>query len=208
MIQLDFWYAVFITAGLVVLGGLAMGIYLLYRRGKKRAAMPAPRGACAGRAVGPLRGFARSNRFCFIAPARLARGGAFASLDALVIGYFGILGLKALGYNGEVYGSADDKQWLQVSGDGQRTPFPNPISEASADVRIIRDALSASKFRQVPVEVVCVFTNKKAQLAIPRSTGHLTVKEFKKLLQKDKYLEDTGLELGPVEEAIRAAMVK
>ena len=37
---------------------------------------------------------------------------------------------------------------------------------------------------------MCVFTNKKATLALPRGTGHYTLKDFKALLGKSKYEQD------------------
>ncbi len=159
----------------------------------------------AGRAVAALQSFARGNRFRFIAPAHLVRGDKEARLDAIVVGYFGILGLVALGYNGEIYGEAGDAQWLQVTDDGRRY-FDNPVVEAAAAVRVIRDALFEKKLRKIPVEVVAVFTDPKVQLALPRSTGHLTVKDLKRQLRKEKYLDDTRLDLDEVENALRAAL--
>ena len=148
-----------------------------------------------GKAVAIAKRFARSHSFVFINKPRLSANGRDANLDALVIGYFGILGVKAMGYGGTIYGSADEKVWVYKTDDANRREFPNPLQEAAVDIRVIRDILFASKMKTVPVEVVAVFTNENAALALPKQTGHYTLKEFRALLSKEKYLKDTGLDL-------------
>ena len=156
--------------------------------------------------VAAARRFAGQNSFRFIAPARLAKDGAVANLDAIVVGYFGVLGVICLGYSGEIYGDPGEATWLQVAPDGTRTRFENPASEAAAAVRVVRDALFGQKMKKVPVEVVHVFATPDAQLAVPRSMAPMRLKQFKDLLKKDKYLEDCGLDLDTVETALRSAL--
>lgn len=189
------WIVVGVSAALIFLW-----YYFTKVRKKNPKVMDKEQGA--QKAVGPLRRFAASNSFRFIAPAHLAREKADADLDAILIGYFGVLAVKALGYNGEIYGGPDEKSWTQIVEQNRRS-FDNPITEAAADVRVIRDALLSTGLRQIPVEVVCVFTDDKAQLALPKSTGHYTVKTFKELLRKEKYMGDCGLDLDKVEKALR-----
>ncbi|MDL2295039.1 NERD domain-containing protein [Ruminococcaceae bacterium OttesenSCG-928-D13] len=177
--------------------------YLRKQNPKAKGAVGRDHGTA--KAAAAMRGFARSNSFRYIAPVRFERSGIQANLDAVVVGYFGILGVVALGYNGEVYGNPNDAEWVQVSETGERVKFPNPITEASADVRALRDVLNSAGLKRVPVEVVCVFTNPDASLALPRSTGHYTMKSFKALLKKEKYLEDSGLDLDKVEQAMKEA---
>ncbi len=196
--------AIIILLASVVVVLVFVGIYF-YRKNHVPKVRQKGKNNKAGRAVAAMQSFARGNRFRLIAPAHLVRGDKEARLDALVVGYFGILGLVAVGYNGEIYGEANDAQWVQVTDDGRRY-FDNPVLEAAADVRVIRDALFEKKLRKIPVEVLAVFTDKNAQLALPRSTGHLTVKDLKKQLRKEKYLEDTKLDLDEVEKTLRAAL--
>ena len=192
---------IWIAVVVVVAGG-----YFLYQYLKKRKSPAAGRDKGAGKAVSVMHAFARANGFRFFGPGtyQSAKGGT-GRLDAVVAGYFGILGVKALGYNGEIYGAAGEEEWLQVAPDGARQKFANPVSEASADMRVLRDVLFAAKMRQVPVEIVCVFTSKKAQLALPKNTGHYTMKEFKSLLQKDKYLADKGIDLDKLAGVLQTA---
>lgn len=195
----------YIILFMLIVVAVIVGVYLLVRKVFRRK--PATRGAAAGaeKAAAAARNFARSNGFRFIAPAHLSAKGATADLDAIVVGYFGVLGLRAYGYNGEVYGSAGEKEWLQVSPREERTTFENPLTQASADVRVIRDVLFGQKLKQIPVEVLCVFTDAKVQLALPKDAGHYTLQSLKSQLSKEKYLEDKGFELEAVEKALRIA---
>lgn len=196
-------YALLFVISLVI---IAVVVFIYYRKNNPKKKKRLGRENKSHLAINPARNFARSNSFKFISPANIKRGDKTANLDAVIIGYFGVLGIKALGYNGEIYGGVNEKSWLQVSDDGSRENFENPITESASDVRVIRDALIQAKLRQVPVEIMCVFTDSTAQLALPRGTGHYTLKEFKTQLGKEKYLEDTGLDLEAVENAIKSSL--
>ncbi|MDL2324135.1 NERD domain-containing protein [Ruminococcaceae bacterium OttesenSCG-928-A16] len=195
-----FWLVVSL---IILVGMLGLLLWYIYRRRNPKQGAPKSSTDNIGAAVSAARWFAQTNGYRIIAPYTLTRGEKTTTLDALVIGYFGVLGVKALGYNGEVYGDADEEEWLQVGAKETRTYFANPIRQAAADVRLLRDALFAHKLKQVPVEVVCVFTSPRAQLALPRSTGHYTLKEFKALLRKDKYQQDNGFDVEKVEKALQ-----
>lgn len=199
---------IIMIVAMVALVAVIAGVYLLFKfiTNHKKAGRGREDGA--ERAVAAARSFARSNSFRCIVPAGLETDKGNARLDAIVVGYFGVLGVKAYGYNGEIYGSAGEKEWLQVSPREEREKFPNPMDEASADVRVIREALFAAKLKQIPVEVVCVFTDPKVQLAVPKETGYLNMQGFKNLLAKEKYLDDKGFDLDKVENAIQAVVKK
>lgn len=155
------------------------------------------------KAVAMVRRFARSQGYKVVAPAHIAKEGRFADLDCVLVGYFGILGVKCIGLGGEVYGAANDAKWLQVSR-GERIPFENPLNTASVDTRVIRDTLFTAKIKNVQVDTVCVFTNDAATLAIGRDTGHYTLKSFKALLRKGKYVVDKKVDVESCVTAIRA----
>lgn len=72
----------------------------------------------------------------------------------------------------------------------------------------MRDALFSAKLKNVPVEAAVVFTNRSAQLALPRSTGHYTVKEFRTLLDKSKYTQDKRVDIQKTAGAVRAWLKK
>lgn len=198
------WIVAIVAFALII--GLVL--WFIYRKNNPKVPKTQGREYGVAKAVAMAQRFARGNDYKVIAPATLMRAGNTARLDALVVGSFGVLGVKALGYSGEVYGSAGEDTWVQVAPDGKRNPFKNPLTEAAADVRVIRDALFSAKQKLVPVEVVCVFTDTTASIAVPRSTGHYTMRTFKELLGKEKYREDKGVNIALAQEALREALTE
>ncbi|HBU11407.1 MAG TPA: hypothetical protein DEB31_01340, partial [Clostridiales bacterium] len=106
--------------GLLIFVVLMVVIYRRRDGGKAKGKKPQGREFARDKVVSAARGFASANSFRIIAPARLSRGGTVANLDAVVVGYFGVLGVISLGYGGEVYGGAGEDTWLQVGADGSR----------------------------------------------------------------------------------------
>ncbi len=201
----NFIISLVVLALLIVAAGFF--IYYFYRKKNPKKSRQTDRDFATQGAVRLMRNFARSNGFKFIAPAQFEYKGENVKIDAVVVGYFGVLGVMALGYNGEIYGDAKDTQWTQITDDGKRRSFPNPLTESSMGVRVLREALFAKKLKKVPVEVMCVFTNKDAHLAVPRSISGLKMKDLRAQIAKEKYLEDTKLDIDAVESAISQGTV-
>lgn len=169
---------------------------------KKKAAMPDDEHKGAEAVVRAVRRFASSDDYAVIAPVRVQGSKDAADLDLLLVGWFGVLGVKCLGYGGEVYGSLDEEQWTQVLPQGRRT-FENPMTRAGKSARAVRDALFAARLKNVPVETVVVFTNPGASLNLPRSTGHYTEKTFLAWLKGPHFREEKKVEVEPVAAALR-----
>lgn len=196
---------------LVLIAAFA-AVYFLFA-GKKGDEPEKPRKAKnlgdAKKSAEPLRitkRFAALHQYQVIAPAQLAKDGKFADLDFILVGWFGLLCVKCVGLGGQIYGSVEDEMWLQLDGD-KRVSFANPMRAAEADTRLVRDTLFAAKLRNLQVETVCVFTNKKAMLMLPRTTGHYTMKDFKALLDKSKYDQDKGVDIPKTVEAVKKWVV-
>lgn len=158
------------------------------------------------KAVALAKKFARNNDYHFISPFNITRKEKTAEIDAIVVGDFGILAVKTLHYEGTVYGNANEEQWLCVNKKGEKEYFKNPITQASIDVRVIRDALFAKNLKQIPLEVVCVFTAKKPDIAVPASVGYYKLKDFKVLLGKEKYQKEMNLKIDKILEALQEAV--
>lgn len=120
---------------------------------------------------------------------------------------FGLLCVKCVGLGGQIYGNPGDPMWLQVDAE-KRISFENPMRAAEADTRLVRDTLFTANLRGIQVETVCVFTNKKATLALPRGTGHYTLKDFKALLGKSKYEQDKGVDIPQTVDAVKKWVVE
>ena len=105
----------------------------------------------------------------------------------------------------EVYGNAKDTLWTQATKNGKVT-FKNPLLQAEAEARMLREVLFAAKLKNVPVETLCVFPNNATELAVPRSTPVYRLKEFSALLKKDHFTEDRKVDIDKVAKALRDAM--
>lgn len=200
-----FWISLgsIVVVLLAVFAVMKLRIVIKERRGRAKSVETG-----AGRAVAAAKRFARAVDGTLIAPATLAQKGRTAELDAIVVGYFGVLGVRALGYNGTIYGRGDEDEWLQVTGSEERVRFENPGRQAASDVRVIRDALFAGGMKTVPVEVVAVFTDPKVELALSRKAEALTMKSFKAQLKREKYEKDAGVGIEKTAAAIRAAVAE
>ena len=159
--------------------------------------------AAARKPLAAAKRMAAMNQYEVISPAVLEKNGSVTDLDFILVGIFGLLCVKCVGLGGEIYGSAGDAMWLQVC-DEKRQSFENPLRRAEQDTRLVRDALFSAKMKNVPVETVVVFTNKRAQLALPRSTGHYTMKDFRALLGKSKFTQDKHTDIAQAVAALRA----
>jgi len=195
---------------LVVLAVVAVCFFLL--RKSEEGEKPPKSGdlAASQKSAAPLRAartFAGLHQYKVIAPAQIAKDGKLADLDFIVVGCFGLLCVKCIGLGGQIYGGLDDEMWLQVNGE-RRVSFVNPMREAEADTRLVRDTLITAGMRNVSVETVCVFTNKKAVLSLPRNTGHFTRKTFRALLQKSKYEQEKNVDIPRAVEAVQKWVVK
>ena len=206
-----FFVVIVVGAGLLAFA-LTLFLINLYRQdrkgpggaaaGKKKGEMPNDEHKGAEGVVRAVRRFAAAEGYAAIAPVQVQGTRDAADLDVVLVGWFGVLGVKCLGYGGDVYGSADEPQWTQVLPQGRRS-FENPMTRAGKSARALRDALFAARLKNVSVETAVVFTNPSAALNLPRSTGHYTEKTFLAWLKSGHFLEDKKVEVEPVAAALR-----
>ncbi len=149
-----------------------------------------------------LRRYAATNDFKVVAPVTAQGSKTTADLDALLVGWFGILGVKCLGYGGTIYGQQGDEEWVQEV-NGLRRVFQNPLRCAEQSARAVRDVLFQAKIKNVPVETIVVFTGKKTELALPRSCGHYTLDQFTTYLKSTRFEEDKKVDVDQVAAAFQ-----
>lgn len=198
----------YLIVGIIVFAVLCMLVlvYFLWRGdfpAFQRKAKDLPDAKKANKPLGAAKRMALMNGYQILSPACLAKDGKLADLDFILVGTFGVLCVKCVGRGGSIYGSVGDAMWLQVKNQ-DRISFANPLLEAERDTRVVRDILFSAKLKSIPVETVCVFTNPSASLALPRSTGHYTVKEFRALLGQSRFLQERKIDLEAVCTALRA----
>lgn len=152
--------------------------------------------------VRQLARYAASHEYKVVEPISLTGVHGTTDLDAVLVGWFGILGVKCLGYSGDIYGSLDEQDWVQ-SLNGTRRSFQNPMTRAQQSSRVIRDVLFEAGMKNIPVESIVVFTGKSSQLMLPRSTGHYTEKTFSNYLKSIHFEEDKNVQVEPVAALLR-----
>ncbi len=185
-------------------------IYYIIKKPKKtpnEAGRNMTRTGAVSKPLGIARRFAMLNGHKVITDLSLAKDGKFADFDFAIIGTFGIICVKCVGLSGEIYGAVDDDEWLQVH-KGKRVHFENPLKKAVGDTRVVRDTLFFAKLKNIPVSSAVVFTNKKASLAIPRSTEFFTTKTFKEHLNKEAFILDKKVPVDSAVSAIEAFIAK
>ena len=123
----------------------------------------------------------------------------------MLVTFNGLVGVRCLGYNGEIFANPGEAEWLWVTGEG-RERIPDPVAQCAADARALRDVLMQdTKLRSVPVECLPVFTDKSVQLSVPKSLSVLRRTQLIPLLEQQKYLEDRGLDVERVCALLEAA---
>lgn len=187
------WIEILVPLTLIV---IVITVVILFSERDKSNTGPrrAKADANTAAAVKLLKSFAARSQSRVLGPVTLKKGDKTAQLDGVLVGYFGVLGLKTFGYNGQVYGTPKDAHWLWVSAN-KRENFDNPIEECALAARIMREALMNAGVRNPDCEATYVFTAPKLELCIPRSVGAMTLKELKSYLRKEKFHADKGYDL-------------
>ncbi len=153
-------------------------------------------------AVRVLKGFAVRNDFRVLGPMTLTRNGHTAHLDGVLVGWFGVLGVKAFGYNGQVYGNPREAQWLWASAD-RRENFPSPVEECALAARLMREALMKAGVRNPDSEAVFVFTDPKVELAVPANVGAMKTADLRAYLRREKFRADKGYDVQQLCDALQ-----
>ena len=153
--------------------------------------------------ISSRRRYASSHGFSLVEKVQLGSGDKQTVLDAAIVTYNGVVGVRCVGKNGQIYANPGDKEWLWIAG-GQRQTFISPIDQASADTRLLRDKLFAAGLRNMRVETFPVFTSQNLSTAVPKSMQPPRPKELMSKLEGEKYLEDTGFDKDAAVKALQA----
>ncbi|MDD3430118.1 MAG: nuclease-related domain-containing protein [Oscillospiraceae bacterium] len=196
-----------IILGILGIAAVAVVLFFTYYAFNEKP-LPWAKDKTAKQAVGvssalnTVQRWAKLNNTQVISSATLQSKNLSAYADAILVGPFGVLGIKCLGLNGDIYGEKNDGAWLQVVND-ERISFENPLTECNVCARLIREALFAAGIKNTNVDCIAVFCNKKANIAVPRSAGIVFPHTLKDTLNKDKYTIDKGLDTQKAAEAIK-----
>lgn len=187
---------------IIVTVALVAGAFLLFTKvmggseenGSQKAVKKAQRDDGVEKTVAALRRYAATHDFALAAPVVLKNGEKETRLDAVLVTYNGVVGVRCEGRNGQVYANPGDRQWLWVAGD-TRESFESPVDQAAADVRMLRECLNDAGVRGAKVvECFTVFTSSRVELAVPKSLAVYRPKSLMARLGGDRYMEDSGFD--------------
>ena len=122
----------------------------------------------------------------------------------MLVGWFGALGVNCLGYGGTIYGTADEKQWLQEK-NGTRLQFDNPLEAQTTSARVLRGVLMDGGLRGMDVESALVFTSPAVELSLPRRLNYYSNETFAALLKESRFAADKGVDVEKACQLIEAA---
>ena len=149
--------------------------------------------------LGSLRRYASTHNFTLLENVTLGED----KLDAVLVTYSGVVGVRCYGYNGQIFANPGDREWFWKAAD-ESERFTAPAEHTAADTRTLRDKLFAAGQKKIKVETLAVFTSPSVSMAVPKSIYPLRSKELLSLLENDQYLEDTGLDKDAVVAALKA----
>ena len=205
-------YAIVLVAVLAVAAALV--VYFTSRDSKAggekvaKGGVGADEKAGAAALAGRMRRYARLNDFQLVEPACWARDGKLAQFDCVLVGYFGVLAVRCLGYSGRVFGGEKEPVWVQTKGE-KRFEFDNPLDRNAREARVLREVLIAAGLRNIPVETALVCTGgKRQELALPRSTPFYTPKSFSRYLNSSRFDQDKKVDVEKTARVLREALAQ
>ncbi|MEG0021057.1 MAG: NERD domain-containing protein [Oscillospiraceae bacterium] len=125
------------------------------------------------------------------------------TFDAILVGFFGTIGISSVNLSGEIYGETNSDQWAQVL-EGKRAEFANPLKEMNGSVRFFKEIYKEEKVKCGSVDSLVVFTSKKVQLYAGKKSPAISIDKLYSKLDVEKYLTDNGGDM----EAMKAAIAK
>jgi len=106
-------------------------------------------------------------------------------IDHVIVGPHGVTAIETKNYAGNIYGSGDNKYWLQILGRA-RNEFYNPVKQNETHVRTLKYLLQKEGLHYVGVENLVVFTSKKSKIHLNEELPVLKLKMVKKWFENQK----------------------
>ena len=144
--------------------------------------------------AGILKKFAGIRSFKVINDLYLPLYDKTTQIDHILIGFFGILVIETKNLGGQIYGDPRKKDWTQIMGN-KRHKLYNPLMQNQAHIDCIRHIFGEENLYNINIESLVVFTNRKAELYIPKGLPVLPVKRLKKFLHQPRFQKDTGFDV-------------
>ena len=137
----------------------------------------------------------------------LSFGGEEFTFDAILLGYYGTIAVKANYECGEIYGNNKDEMWCAIS-NGKKTYFANPFDSLVGTTRFFKELYTAERARFGMSDSFVVFADKKAEVFTGKKLEVYTLDKLSEKLTSEKYARDNGADINAMKAALEKYTVK
>ena len=127
--------------------------------------------------------------------------------DAILLGFFGTIAIKAVDLQGEIYGETNTEKWVQVI-ENKRNEIDNPIKTLNGSVRFFKELYKAEKVKCGQADSLVVFGGKKTALYLGKNSPAVALDALYSKLSTSKYLSDNGAEVEQMKTALEKYTTK
>ncbi len=145
--------------------------------------------------------FNRGRDFEVLGKTTLEYNGKAYTYDAILLSYYGAVVFGAMPQAGEIYADLNDKEWVSVWQKTRKT-FPSPVEVLNENAKVLKDLFRDEKVKAGYSDVMAVFTNKDAIVAVSKVLPACHAKKLNEKLTSAKYLADNGANINGMKAAI------
>lgn len=153
-----------------------------------------------------LKRFAFPRKYKVLENVSMELDGKTQTIDFVMVGEFGLLFVSALQGKGDFYGDFTEEYWSFVDNE-KKVRFLNPVKEMDKKLDMFRRLMAKKKVYNPKIESAVVIVGSKADA--PMYLSHvgkenivMTVNQFKKLLEKEKFEQDNNIDVAAVTDVL------
>ena len=153
-----------------------------------------------------LKRFAFPRKYKVLENVSMELDGKTQTIDFVMVGEFGLLFVSALQGKGDFYGDFTAEYWSFVDNE-KKVRFLNPVKEMDKKLDMFRRLMAKKKVYNLKIESAVVIVGSKADA--PMYLSHvgkenivMTVNQFKKLLEKEKFEQDNNIDVAAVTDVL------
>ena len=136
-----------------------------------------------------LKKFARKRGFEAYSDLKINHRGQEYNFDNLLIGEFGALLVESFKGTGELYGSADDESFINITLKNKRVLCENFSKNLIKNTAALREIITENKIYNVKIEGAIVIESKNCKQMLTVPDNIFGLKELKKYLSSEKFEE-------------------
>ena len=153
-----------------------------------------------------LKRFAFPRKYKVLENVSMELDGKTQTIDFVMVGEFGLLFVSALQGKGDFYGDFTEEYWSFVDNE-KKVRFLNTVKEMDKKLDMFRRLMAKKKVYNLKIESAVVIVGSKADA--PMYLSHvgkenivMTVNQFKKLLEKEKFEQDNNIDVAAVTDVL------